>query len=101
VTWLLLGPIPIGDKNIAHYMSQNNTIFQVTDQEALKFVSEILERSLQFRIEKKVDAKLNKSQKPKISYEFEEDKIAKEIEKYSSGKETEIDITEEFKHFKP
>jgi len=106
VTWLKLGPIFIDNSKIAHYMAQNNTIFQITDNDALKLVKEKLGKSYEFRIEEKVDRKLPKSHKPKIFYEFDEDVVAKEIETFSrtlsTGKEKkEIDVAEEFKDFKP
>jgi hypothetical protein len=106
VTWLKLGPIPIRNPKIARHMAQNNTIFQITDNDALRFIQEILEKSYQFRIKEKVNSKLPKSHRLKISYEIDEDEVAKEIEAFSkvlsTGKEEkEIDVVEEFKNLKP
>lgn len=106
VTWLKLGPISIKNPKIARYMAQNNTIFQMTDYNVLRFIQEILNRSYQFRIEEKVHSRLPKSHKPQISYAFDEDEVVKEIETFSKALsadkgEKEINIVEEFKNFKP
>lgn len=106
VTWLKLGPIPIKNPKIARYMAQDNTIFQITDNDVLRFIQEILEKSAQFRIKEKVDSKLPKSHRLRIFYEIDEDEVVKEIEAFSKGLSTgkedkEIDVVEEFKNLKP
>jgi hypothetical protein len=105
VVWLKLGPIFINNPEISHYMAHNNTIFQITDNDTLRFIREVLDRSYQFRIKEKVDRKLPKSHTPRISYEFNEDDVAMEIETFSkalsaSEEEKEIDVAEEFSKLK-
>ncbi len=106
VKWLKLGPIFVDNSRLARYMARNNTIFQITDNDALRLVEEKLGKSFEFRIEEKVDRKLPKSHKPRISYEFDEDVVAKEVETLSrtllTGKEGgETDVAEEFENFEP
>jgi hypothetical protein len=106
VTWLKLGPVPIRNPKIERYMAQNNTIFQITDNDTLRFIRDLLEKSYHIRIVEKVESKLPKSQRLKISYEIDEDEVAKEIEAFSKilsadKEENEIDVIEEFKNLKP
>lgn len=105
VIWLKVGPVPIGNTKIAHYMAQNNTIFQITEKNALAFIQKILSGSFQFRVTQKAERELPEPQRPKVSCEFDEEEIAAEIGRFSKAlstekKEGEIDVAKEFSNLK-
>jgi len=54
VTWLKLGPVPIRNPKIERYMAQNNTIFQIIDNDTLRFIRDLLEKSYHIRIVEKL-----------------------------------------------
>jgi hypothetical protein len=103
VTWLKLGPLPFKDKDIQRYLSQNNTIFQITDPATLRFIQELLSRSFQYRVESKVTKEIGQDG-PEISFDFDEETLVREIEEkntfFKNNFHEIIDINKELENLK-
>jgi hypothetical protein len=103
VKWLKLGPVPIWDKEIRSYLSKNNTIFQITDPVALDFIQDLLNRSLQYRVESRIAKEIGPDG-PEISYDFDEETLLKEVKEnrtmLKNGKDERIDISKELQKLK-